>query len=325
MADLNVKYLGLKLKSPVIVSSSGLTDAVDKIVEIEKAGAGAVVLKSIFEEQLKHEANQYLVDNDYPEAEDYIRNYTRDNSVDKYLDLIEDAKKLVEIPVIASVNCVTSSEWVNFAKKIEEAGADALEVNVFFLPVNKDASSLDYEKVYCDLADELKQRLNIPVAFKLGRQFSNLTNLVNRLYHRKLDGVVLFNRFYEPDIDVDKLKLTAADVFSTPAEIRQTLRWVGIVAGSIDGLDISASTGVHDGESVIKLLLAGASAVQVCSVLYKNGIPFLKSIINEIEVWMNKNSFNSIDDFKGKLSYRSIKDPVLYERSQFMRHFSNIH
>ncbi len=325
MADLSVNYLGLKLNSPVIVSSSGLTDAVDKIVEIEKAGAGAVVLKSIFEEQLKHEANQYIVDNDYPEAEDYIRNYTRNNSVDKYLDLIEDAKKQVKIPVIASVNCVTSSEWVNFAKKIEEAGADALEVNVFFLPVNKEASSLDYEKVYCDLADELKQRLSIPVAFKLGRQFSNLTNLVNRLYHRKLDGVVLFNRFYEPDIDVDKLKLTAAEVFSTPSEIRQTLRWVGIVAGSVEDIDISASTGVHDGESVIKLLLAGASAVQVCSVLYKNGIPFLKSIINEIEVWMNKNSFNSIDDFKGKLSYRSIKDPVLYERSQFMRHFSNIH
>ncbi len=325
MADLSVNYLGLKLKSPVIVSSSGLTDAVDKIVEIEKAGAGAVVLKSIFEEQLKHEANQYIVDNDYPEAEDYIRNYTRDNSVDKYLDLIEEAKKQVKIPVIASVNCVTSSEWVNFAKKIEEAGADALEVNVFFLPVNKEASSLDYEKVYCDLADELKQRLSIPVAFKLGRQFSNLTNLVNRLYHRKLDGVVLFNRFYEPDIDVDKLKLTAAEVFSTPSEIRQTLRWIGIVAGSVEGIDISASTGVHDGESVVKLLLAGASAVQVCSVLYKKGIPFLKIIIDEVEVWMNKNNFNSIADFKGKLSYRGIKDPVLYERSQFMRHFSNIH
>ena len=325
MADLSVNYLGLKLKSPVIVSSSGLTDAVDKIVEIEKAGAGAVVLKSIFEEQLKHEANQYIVDNDYPEAEDYIRNYTRDNSVDKYLDLIEEAKKQVKIPVIASVNCVTSSEWVNFATKIEEAGADALEVNVFFLPVNKEASSLDYEKVYCDLADELKQRLSIPVAFKLGRQFSNLTNLVNRLYRRKLDGVVLFNRFYEPDIDVDKLKLTAAEVFSTPSEIRQTLRWIGIVAGSVEGIDISASTGVHDGESVVKLLLAGASAVQVCSVLYKKGIPFLKTIIDEVEVWMNKSNFNSIADFKGKLSYRGIKDPVLYERSQFMRHFSNIH
>lgn len=325
MADLSVNYLGLKLKSPVIVSSSGLTDAVDKIVEIEKAGAGAVVLKSIFEEQLKHEANQYIVDNDYPEAEDYIRNYTRDNSVDKYLDLIEEAKKQVKIPVIASVNCVTSSEWVNFATKIEEAGADALEVNVFFLPVNKEASSLDYEKVYCDLADELKQRLSIPVAFKLGRQFSNLTNIVNRLYHRNLDGVVLFNRFYEPDIDVDKLKLTAAEVFSTPSEIRQTLRWIGIVAGSVEGIDISASTGVHDGESVVKLLLAGASAVQVCSVLYKKGIPFLKIIIDEVEVWMNKNNFNSIADFKGKLSYRGIKDPVLYERSQFMRHFSNIH
>lgn len=325
MADLSVNYLGLKLKSPVIVSSSGLTDAVDKIVEIEKSGAGAVVLKSIFEEQLKYEANQYLVNSDYPEAEDYIRNYTKDNSVDKYLDLIEDAKMKVDIPVIASVNCVTSSEWVSFAKKMEDAGADALEVNVFFLPVNKDASSLDYEKVYCDLADELKQRLNIPVAFKLGRQFSNLLGLVNRLYHRKLDGVVLFNRFYEPDIDLEKLKLTAAEVFSTPSEIRQTLRWVGIVSGTIDEIDIAASTGVHDGASVIKLLLAGSSAVQVCSVLYKKGIPYLKTIIDEAETWMNTHNFNSVDAFRGKLNYNSIKDPVLYERSQFMRYFSSIH
>jgi dihydroorotate dehydrogenase (fumarate) len=325
MADLSVNYLGLKLKSPVIVSSSGLTDAVDKIAEIEKSGAGAVVLKSIFEEQLKYEANQYLVNSDYPEAEDYIRNYTKDNSVDKYLDLIEDAKKQVDIPVIASVNCVTSGEWVNFAKKIEEAGADALEVNVFFLPVKKEASSLDYEKVYCDLADELKQKLKIPVAFKLGRQFSNLLNLVNRLYHRRLDGIVLFNRFYEPDIDLDKLKLTAAEVFSTPSEIRQTLRWVGILSGTIEEIDIAASTGVHNGGSAIKLLLAGASVVQVCSVLYKNGIPYLQTIIDEAEAWMNKHNFNTIDDFRGKLSYNSIKDPVLYERSQFMRYFSSIH
>ncbi len=325
MADLSVNYLGLKLKSPVIVSSSGLTDAVDKIVEIEKSGAGAVVLKSIFEEQLKYEANQYLVNNDYPEAEDYIRNYTKDNSVDKYLDLIEEAKKEVDIPVIASVNCVTSSEWVNFAKKIEEVGADALEVNVFFLPVNKDTSSLDYEKVYCDLADELKQRLNIPVAFKLGRQFSNLPGLVNRLYHRRLDGVVLFNRFYEPDIDLDKLRLTAAEVFSTPSEIRQTLRWVGILSGTIEDIDIAASTGVHDGGSAIKLLLAGASAVQVCSVLYKKGIPYLQTIINEAEAWMKEHNFSSVADFRGKLNYHSIQDPVLYERSQFMRYFSSIH
>ena len=325
MADLNVKYLGLSLKNPIIVSSSGLSDSVEKIQEIEEAGAGAVVLKSLFEEQLKYEAGQYMGHSDYPEAADYILNYTKDNSVDKYLTLIEDSRKSVNIPVIASVNCTTSKEWVDFSKKFEQSGADALEVNVFILPTDKNLSSLDYEKVYCELAEKLKSVINIPISFKLGRQFSNLPGLVNRLYHRKLNGVVLFNRFYEPDIDINKLKMTSAEVFSTPAEIRQTLRWVGIITDQVEKIDVAASTGVHNAVSAIKLLLAGATAVQVCSVLYKKGVPYLETIVNELTEWMDKNNFQAVDKFRGKLSYRRIKDPSLYERSQFMRYFSNIH
>ena len=180
MADLHINYLGLNLKNPVIVSSSGLTSSVEKIKEAEQAGAGAVVLKSLFEEQLKYEAGQYMGNNDDPEADDYIINYTKDNSVSNYLNMIEEAKKKVEIPVIASVNCVSSSEWVDFSKKMEAAGADALEVNVFYLPVDKARSPEDYEKVYFELAEKLKELLSIPVAFKLGRQFSNLLNLIER-------------------------------------------------------------------------------------------------------------------------------------------------
>ncbi len=325
MANLNVKYLGLDLKNPLIVSSSGLSDSVEKIVEIEKAGASAVVLKSLFEEQLKYEAGQYIGHSDYPEAADYILNYTKDNSVDNYLTLIEESKKKVNIPIIASVNCTTSSEWVEFSKKFEQSGADALEVNVFVLPTDKNLSSQDYEQVYLDLVEKLKSVISIPISFKLGRQFSNLPGLVNKLYHRKLDGVVLFNRFYEPDIDINKMKMTSAEVFSTPAEIRQTLRWVGILSDQVDRIDIAASTGVHNGVSAIKLLLAGATAVQVCSVLYKKGIPFIGSMIDELSKWMDKNNFKSVDSFRGKLSYSNIKDPSLYERSQFMRYFSNIH
>lgn len=325
MADLNIKYLGLDLRNPIIVSSSGLSDSVEKIVEIEKAGAGAVVLKSLFEEQLKYEAGQYMDYNDYPEAADYILNYTKDNSVDTYLSLIEEAKKEVGIPVIASVNCTSSNEWVNFSRKFEQAGADALEVNVFILPSDKNAPSFEYENVYLELVEKLKGVISIPISFKLSRQFSNLPGMVNQLYNRKLDGVVLFNRFYEPDIDINKLKMTSAEVFSTPSEIRQTLRWVGIISDQITKIDIAASTGVHNGAAAIKLLLAGANAIQVCSVLYKKGVPFLGTIIDELSEWMDKNSFQTVEDFRGKLSYSKIKDPSLYERSQFMRYFSNIH
>lgn len=325
MAELNVKYLGLSLRNPIIVSSSGLTDSVKKIIEAEKAGAGAVVLKSLFEEQLSFEAGQYQGNSDYPEADDYIRNYTKDNSIDKYLSLIEEAKAAVNIPVIASVNCVSAEDWLDFAKKIEAAGADALEINVFFLPTDKDQTSSQQEELYYELAEKLKQIIHIPLSFKLGRQFSNLLNLVDRMYNRRVAGVVLFNRFYEPDIDIKELKLIPSDVFSSPSEIRQTLRWVGILSNSVEHIDIAASTGVHDGRSVIKLLLAGASAVQVCSVLYKNGIGHISSMISELEIWMDQQGFKSIEDFKGKLSYRNISDPSLYERSQFMKYFSSHH
>jgi dihydroorotate dehydrogenase (fumarate) len=321
MSQLETIYLGLKLKNPVIVGSSGLTSSIDKIKKIEEKGAGAIVLKSIFEEQIKFEAGRMANGSDSPEAWDYVNYYVKNNTVQQYLDLIIKAKQEVKIPVIASINCISSEEWTGFAKSIEEAGADAIEINVFVLPNDRNASAEKYENIYFELAEKLKSTLNIPFAFKLGSHFTNLVGFIQKL---NVPGVILFNRFYAPDIDIDNMKFTTSEVFSSPADIRNSLRWVGIISSKISDLDIAASTGVHDGKAVIKQILAGANAVQVCSTLYKNGIDHLENIIKEIEEWMSKHGYNNINEFRGKMSYAKIDDPLVYERSQFMKYFSSV-
>lgn len=325
MVNLTTNYAGLTLRNPVIISSSGLTDSVGKIKKLEESGAGAVVLKSLFEEQIKFETGTLLQTSDYPEAEDYLNYYVRNNQVDQYLTLIEQSKKNVSIPVIASINCVSPSEWIGFSKKIEAAGADALELNIYFLPVNKDATSQTFENIYLQLADSIRQLIRIPVIFKLGQQFTNLVNLVDQLYYRGISAVVLFNRFYTPDINVDEQKIISSDVFSTPSEIRHSLRWVAILSHFVSQIDIAASTGVHDGKAVIKQLLAGAKAVQVCSVIYKKGPGIIKEMLSDVESWMNKNNLDTTEQFIGKMNYGNIKDPAVYERAQFMKYFSSQH
>lgn len=323
MANLATSYLGLNLKNPIVVSSSGLTNSVDKIIELEKNGAAAVVLKSIFEEQINYEIGELNSSSDYPEASDYLKAYVESNELDQYIKLIRDCKQKVTIPIIASVNCITADQWLNYAKKIESAGADAIEVNVFYLPDNLTESGSEYEQLYFDIAARIKEEIKIPVAFKIGPNFTNPMYIANQLHIRKVDALVLFNRFYSPDIDIDNLKISASEIFSTPVDIRQTLRWIGISSNKIKGLQLSASTGVHDGSAAIKLLLAGADTVQVCSVLYKNGSSYLKNILSDIERWMKKQNYKTIDDFKGKLSYEQIPDAALYERVQFMKYYSS--
>ena len=200
MANLSTSFAGLKLRNPFIISSSGITSSLDKIRKLNSLGAGAIVLKSLFEEQISHETVKNLEGSDYPEALDYVKAYTRDNNVGEYLNLIRDAKRAIQIPVIASINCKSASEWMDFAIQVQEAGADALELNVFFLPLSKEKTPVAHEKIYFDLVDGIKKKITIPVIIKLGYHFTSLTYLVNQLYFRKADGVVLFNRFYEPDI-----------------------------------------------------------------------------------------------------------------------------
>jgi dihydroorotate dehydrogenase (fumarate) len=324
MANTKTTYLGLDMANPVVVSSSGLTNSTNKIEKLAESGAGAVVLKSIFEEQINFEAGKLNLNNDYPEAVDYIQNYTKSNSLKEYLSIIEQAKKKTEIPVIASVNCINSNEWIDFSKNFQNHGADALELNVFFLPTSKDRHGGDYEKKYLDLIGKVIDEVNIPVAVKIGPYFSNLLNIVEQLHYRKAKGVVLFNRFYEPDIDIESLQMKSAEVLSNPSDIRQSLRWVGLVSSVFDKIDIAASTGVHNSEAAVKQLLAGATAVQVCSVLYKNGLDYLSEIVQGIKDWMVRKGFDSVDDFRGKMNYSKIDDPAFYERAQFMKYFSSV-
>ncbi|MGM0531822.1 MAG: dihydroorotate dehydrogenase-like protein [Bacteroidota bacterium] len=324
MINTETTYLGIPLRNPVIVSSSALSSTIDKILKIEENGAGAVVLKSLFEEQINYDAATLAKGTDYPEAVDYVNYYIRNNSVENYLKLIREAKQKVSIPVFASINCISSKRWVEFAKKIEEAGADGLEVNVFILPLDKNAKADKYENIYYELADKLKDTISIPFAFKLSSHFTNLVGVVERLNSLDVPGVVLFNRFYEPDIDPETMEFTSASVFSSPADLRHSLRWVGIVSSKVQKIDIAASTGVHDGKAVVKQLLAGAEAVQICSTIYRNGFGQIHRILDEFKEWMESHSFETIDQFRGKLNYKNFKDPLVYERSQFMRYFSSI-
>ena len=326
MVKMNTKYMGLNLKNPVVVASSGLTNSVDRIKELEEAGAAAVVLKSIFEEQINSEVS-HLMNKDpqnlYPEAEDYIWNYTRNNSITKQLSLVTEAKKATGIPVIGSINCISSAEWVSFAKDFENAGADALELNVFVVPTDRNTTAEDIERIYLDIVSQVRRVVKIPIAVKIGIYFTNLVALTNRLMGAGANAVVLFNRFYEPDINIEKLELTASEVFSSPGDMRRTLRWTGLLSSALPTLEIAASTGIHDGEAVIKQLLAGARVTQVCSTVYINGAQQIATILSDLQSFMRKWNFKTIDDFRGRLSYAKIPDPQMYERSQFMKYFSS--
>jgi len=326
MTNLETSYMGLKLKNPIVVASSGLTNSVAKIKDLENAGAGAVVLKSIFEEQINYEVSDLInkdPQNQYPEAEDYIWNYTRNNSITRHLNLLSEAKKETEIPIIASVNCMSASEWTVFAKDFENAGADALELNLFFVPTDRNKSSEEIEQLYLKIVSNIKKNVKIPVSVKISFYYTNLIGMADKLMANGADALVLFNRFYEPDINIEKLELTASEIFSSPADIRRSLRWIGLISSQLPKIQIAAGTGIHDGEAVIKQLLAGAQVTQVCSTVYINGSQVIAGMLNDLTAFMQKWNFRKIDDFRGRLSYKSIPAPMLYERAQFMKYFSN--
>jgi dihydroorotate dehydrogenase (fumarate) len=323
MEKLAVTYLGLNLKSPLIVSSSRLTSTLGQLKEAEDSGAGAVVLKSLFEEQINYHISSIHTAYSYPEADDYIASYVQSNSVDNYLALIQKAKKSISIPVIPSINCYSAEGWTSFARNIEEAGADAIEINVFFMPVDRKKSSSESEQLYLELIEKIKEIINIPVALKIGFRFSNILYMLDQFYMRGVEGVVMFNRFYEPDIDINRMEVVPASIFSNESEKRHVLRWIGMASAQDIKIDISASTGVHTGQDAVKYLLAGAHSVQVCSVLYNKGISYLKTMTQQLSDWMDVKEFRSIDDFRGVLNYLNYEKPSVFERTQFMKYFSS--
>ena len=322
MTDLSTLYMGLRLGNPVVVSSSGLTNSLDGVRHAAEAGAGAVVLKSIFEEQIEAETAE-LKGSSAPigyhlEAEEYLARYGREEAAGHYLELIREAKRAVSVPVIASVHCVTAGGWTDFAARVEEAGADALELNVFVLPADPRRAGLDNEKVYFDVAHAVSRKVKIPVALKIGPYFSGLAHTLVKLSRSGIRGLVLFNRFFPIDFDLDAMEIVPGKIYSTPAEMQLPLRWISILSGRVR-CDLAASTGVHDGAAVIKQLLAGATAVQVCSALYQNGIPHLATIVREIGEWMERKGFERIAQFRGTLAQKHVANPAAYERVQFMK------
>jgi dihydroorotate dehydrogenase (fumarate) len=346
MADLSCKYLGLQLKNPVIVGSSGLTSSIANLKTIAQKGAGAVVLKSIFEEQIKFEADKFLKSDNpgmkswneafqgivnktefyYDEAFDYLSSYAKEHTLNQYLTLISDAKKNIDIPIIASINCSTQYDWQYFAKRIQEAGADALELNVYLLPSDFEKNGIDNENVYFDIIKEVKKYVTIPVSLKTGYYFSSVAQTLLRLSETGISGLTLFNRPYNPDIDIETLQVNASNMFSSESEYSHSLRWVALMAGRIK-CDIAASTGIHNSETVIKQLLAGADAVHMVSVFYKNHLhhfDVLPEIIKGLETWMKEHKYNNISEFKGLLSRKNVHNPASYERVQFLRLFSSI-
>ena len=326
MKDLSTQYLGLTLQSPIIVGSCGLTKTVDSIRLLAENKAGAVVLKSLFEEQIEAELSSNLASYqaDYPDAIDYIRTYTRENALTEYLDLISDAKKAVDIPIIASVNCVSGREWVSFAKSVEKAGADAIELNISLLPSDARKTSQDSEKMYFEIVDRVSDMITIPLAVKMSSYSSALANLIARLsWTGKVAGFVLFNRYYRPDVDIKQLTVSKADVFSTPAEMVESLRWIALLSGQIDR-DFAASTGVHDSEGLIKQLLVGAAAVQMVTALYKNGPGHIADSLHALESWMDAKGYEKLADFRGLLSGKNADNPAAFERIQFMKQFGGI-
>jgi dihydroorotate dehydrogenase (fumarate) len=319
--DLSTRYLGLTLKNPLVVGSSGLTRTKAGVLQCEKAGAGAVVLKSIFEEQIIHEVAEFVEESGHqvhPEAADYIRRYGHDNAVAEFLDLIRDAKREASIPIIASVHSVSAGAWTRFAEQLEKAGADAIELNVNVLTSDTRLTGPQMEQVYFDVAEQVRKVVKIPVALKVGYHFSGMAGLLARLGHTGIAGLTLFNRPWNPDIDLDTLEVVAADLYSTPDEFVLPLRWVSILSG-LAGCDLAAATGIHDGKTAIKMLLAGATAVQVVSTLYRNGFDQLGAMLGEIEGWMGAHGYERLSDFRGKMSQAEIANPAAFERVQFMK------
>lgn len=321
--DLSVNYMGLKLKNPIIVGSSGLTNSVEKIRDLERQGAAAVVLKSLFEEQLAMEQENSYDQNDfdYPEAMDYMKAYAAEYTYSDFINLIRSSKVAVDIPVIASINCVSMGKWTELAKKIEEAGADALELNISLLPSDMYKTSAQNEKTYFDIIKAVRQQVKIPIALKMSHYSAGLAHLISQLSFTKMvDAFVLFNRYYSPDINIDDYSITSSGVLSRPENISDSLRWVALMSGKIK-TPIAASTGIHSGEDVIKQLLAGATAVQVVSALYKNGIIHIGKMLAEVEAWMNEKGYTKIEDFRGEISYTKFNQPEAFERIQFMKYF----
>jgi dihydroorotate dehydrogenase (fumarate) len=323
--DLTTKYLGFDLKNPLVPSASPLSKSVDQARKLEDNGAAAIIMYSLFEEAITAETetmNRFLHQQDtgFAEADDGFLPDWQDFStgMDQYLDNLRGLKDALDIPVIASLNGVTPGGWVANAKELERAGADALELNVYYVAADIDQAGTQVEDRYLEILRMLKQQIAIPINMKLSPSFSSVGHMVQRLSGAGADGVALFNRFYQPDINIDSLRLQPSLHPSTSAEALLAMRWIAILYGRIDGLSLGATGGIHTADDAIKLLLAGADVVHLCSTLLKNGAPQIARILNGLTEWMEEQGFESIADVRGRVSALAVPNPADFERANYV-------
>ncbi len=322
--DLTTTYLGLKLKNPIVPSASPLSYTLDGMKRLEDAGASAIVMYSLFEEQITHESaelNHFLTQGTesfaealsyFPEADEY------NLGPEEYLDLLSSAKKSLGIPVIGSLNGSSTGGWISFAKRIEEAGADAIELNVYYVAADPTLSTQAVEERYLEVLRAVKGTVRIPVAMKLSPFFSSFSAFAKRLDHEGANGLVLFNRFYQPDIDLESLEVTPNVVLSTPHDIRLPLRWIAILFGHIKA-SIAATSGVHTAEDVLKMLMAGADVAMMCSALLKHGPSRISEVLQDLTRWMTEHEYTSVKQMRGSMSQKSVADPAAFERANYMK------
>lgn len=321
---IHSSYMGLNLDSPILVSACTLSEQTDNIVKMEDHGAGAVIMFSLFEEQIRKEEARFKgvmseTSYSFPEALDYFPDLEDFNvGTDEYLENIRKAKERVKIPIIGSLNGITNEGWIDYSKQMEQAGADGIEVNIFFIPADIAMSSAEVEHRYLNIIQSIKQTVKIPVAVKLNPYFSAMGNMSLRMKNAGADALVLFNRFYQPDFDINELIIKTDLHYSESSEIRLPLLWIALLYGKVK-LSLAATTGVQSAIEVIKYILAGADVVMTASSLYKNGIPYLKRMNKELQDWMYMMGFDDINSFKGSMSQQHISDPTAYERANYIK------
>ncbi len=317
--DLATQYLGLSLKNPIIAGSSGLSKNADQVKRLEDAGVGAVVLKSLYEEQIRAvESDLESSVGMHTEVLDYLRaEVDMSYGPRDYLEMIRQAKNQTSIPVIASVNCVTSKWWMSYARQIEAAGADALELNVYIFPDDFNKSSFDLEKEYFEVMEAVRAEVKIPVAMKLPPYFTSFGYVAKELAKRGANGLVLFNRFVQPDIDLKNVAEKVRAAFNDPLGYSHALRWIALLSDAVD-LDLAASGNIKSADDIIKQLLVGATAVQLVSLFYKEGVGKVKELLHDIQNWMKEHNFSSISEFRGKLNQKNNPLSQAYVRAQYM-------
>jgi dihydroorotate dehydrogenase (fumarate) len=324
MVDLSLNVMGLKLKNPIIVGSCSLTNSVESIKKLEIAGAGAVVLKSLFEEQIMNQVYSSAVNYSHAETLDYVKYFEEKHIVEKYLHLIKDAKAEVNIPIIASIHCKSSGKWIEFAEEIEKAGADAIELNLYNLPSNPKIDEHKYMENAFSIINSIKKHISIPFTMKLSHYSDNLAHDLQRISRTDVSGLVLFNRSFNPDIDIDSEKIiSSGNPYSSPNEIVNSLRWTAICSDFLE-TDLISATGIHNGEGIIKQILAGATAIQMVSSLYINSLSVIERSLTELNQWMTEHNYSSLSDFRGKLKRSNIPDQKFYDRVQFMKSINEL-